>query len=426
MIRAWIARLLAVVRRDHTGRLEEELQYHADSIAAQYVERGMSPSNARAQAMRDLGNFTSIQQVYREQKGFPLLENLGRDLKFALRTLRRSPVYTFSCTASLGVGLGAMITVLCVVSALLWKPLPYPDANRLTVIKELDPHLGTWAFSQPDFLDLEQRSRSLSAVGAFETGATALTGAGEPETIHSAAITSSCFALFGIRPIAGRVFQGSPREVVIGRGLWMRKWQMNPAVVGQAIALDGVTYTIAGVADLPADLLPGAELVTPLLPQAAESRSAHEIEAVGRLRAGVEIGQAQSELDTIAASVGRENPQTNAGWSMRLIPLRSYVIGPRTARMAWMIFAAVALLWVLACANVAGLQMARSIARRHEVSTRLALGAGRLRILGQTLVESLVLACFRIRPGRSDRPVFGGSHSEPRCVVSSAAGRRTG
>ncbi len=123
-------------------------------------------------------------------------------------------------------------------------------------------------------------------MGAFETGATALTGAGEPETIHSAAITPSCFALFGIRPIAGRVFQGSPREVVIGRGLWMRKWQMNPAVVGQAIALDGVTYTIAGVADLPRDLLPGAELVTPLLPQAAESRSAHEIEAVGRAPCG--------------------------------------------------------------------------------------------------------------------------------------------
>ncbi len=116
------------------------------------------------------GTSRPYQQVYREQKGFPLLENLGRDLKFALRTLRRSPVYTFSCTASLGVGLGAMITVLCVVSALLWKPLPYPDANRLTVINELDPHLGTWTFSQPDFLDLERTIPLALGRGRFRDG----------------------------------------------------------------------------------------------------------------------------------------------------------------------------------------------------------------------------------------------------------------
>jgi putative ABC transport system permease protein len=167
---------------------------------------------------------------------------------------------------------------------------------------------------------------------------------------------------------------------------------MNPAVIGQAVALDGENYTIAGVADLPADLLPGTQILLPLLPKATESRTAHEIEAVGRIRAGVDIGQAQSELNTIAASIARDNPQSNAGWRMEIVRLSDYVIGPRTGHMVWMIFAAVALLWILACANIAGLQTARSVARRHEMGTRLALGASTRRLFAQTLVESAVLA----------------------------------
>ncbi|HMJ60463.1 MAG TPA: ABC transporter permease, partial [Bryobacteraceae bacterium] len=161
-----------------------------------------------------------------------------------------------------------MITVLSAVSALLWKPLPYPNPDRLVVIKEMDPRGGSWTLSEPDLLDVEERSRSLAAVGAFRRGVAALTGAGEPESIQSAAVTGSSFGIFGIKPIAGRMFHDSQKEVVIGRGLWRRKWRMDAAVIGQAIALDGQNYTIAGVADLPADLLPGAQILLPLLPKA--------------------------------------------------------------------------------------------------------------------------------------------------------------
>jgi predicted permease len=390
----WLARLGGLVRRNHTGRLEEELGHHVEMLTDDFVRRGMTQTAARSAALRELGNLTSMQQDYREQNGLPLIENLWRDLKFALRTLRRSSAYTISCTATLAVGLGSMITVLCVVSALLWKPLPYPDAKRLFMIQEVDPRSGAWTFSEPDLLDLAERSKSLATIGAFRRGVSALTGAGEPETIRSAAVMPSCFALLGIKPIAGQVFHDSQRNAVIGRGLWKRKWQMSPAVIGKAVALNGESYTIVGVADLPADLLPGAELLVPLLPRATESRTAHDTEAIGRIRTGVEIGQAQAELAAIAGSIARENPRTNAGWSMRLLGLSDYVTGPRTGRMAWMIFGAVALLWMLACANVAGLQVARSIARRHEMSTRLALGASTLRLLGQALTENLVLAFF--------------------------------
>ncbi|MGH9696886.1 MAG: hypothetical protein ACRD5Z_22260 [Bryobacteraceae bacterium] len=123
----------------------------------------------------------SFEREYRERNRFPLLENLWRDLKFAVRTLRRNPVYTASCTATLAVGLGSMITVLCVVSALLWKPLPYPNPERLVVIKELDPRNGVWTFSEPDLVDVAKRSHSLAAVAAFRRSLSALTGAGEPE-----------------------------------------------------------------------------------------------------------------------------------------------------------------------------------------------------------------------------------------------------
>jgi len=389
--RALLARARAIFRTDRTAHFDEEVKQHADLLAADYVRRGMTQTEARYEALRNLGNLTSLQEDYREQNGLPLLENLWRDLKFAVRTLRRNLLFTASCTATLAVGLGSMIAVFCVLSTLLWKPLPYPNPERLLVLKETDPGKGLWPFSEPALLDVQERSQSFAAVGAYRSGLFALTGAGEPETIQAAAVTPSAFALFGIKPIVGRVFQDSQRYVVISRGLWKRKWRMNPNAVGQTIALDGESYTIAGVADLPTDLVPGAELLLPLFPKATESRSAHEIEALGRLRPGVGKGQAQAELNTIAASIARENPHTNAGWGMRAVPLSDYLIG-RTGRTIWMIFAAVTLLWILACANVAGMQMARSISRRHEMSTRMALGASRRRLFAQTLTESLVLA----------------------------------
>jgi putative ABC transport system permease protein len=390
--RSWIARVIGLCRRDRTRRFREEIEEHVELLAADHVRRGMTEKQARHAARRDVGNVMSLQQAYREQNGLPLLENIWQDLKFAVRTLRRNPVYAASCIATLAIGLGSMITVLCVVSALLWKPLPYPHPERLVVIKEVDPRGGLWTFSEPDLLDLQQRSRSLAAIAAYRLGLVALTGAGEPETIQAAAVTPSSFAVFGIKPVAGAAFQDSQRSVVIGRGLWKRRWQMDPMVAGQAIALDGESYTIAGVADLPTDILPGAQLIFPLIPRATESRTAHDIEAVGRLRAGVEQPRAEAELNTIAAAIARENPRTGAGWGMRFVSVSDYVLGPGTGRMVWMIFAAVALFWALACANVAGLQMARSISRRHEISTRRALGASRRRLFGQTLTENAVLA----------------------------------
>ncbi|MGH9614333.1 MAG: ABC transporter permease, partial [Bryobacteraceae bacterium] len=291
-----LARVRALFRRDRAGRFDQEIQEHAELLAADYARRGMSGTEARYAALRELGNITSLRQEYREQNGLPLLENFWYDLKYAFRTLRRNPAFTVSCIATLAVGLGAMIAVLCVVSAFLWKPLPYPSPGRLVALKEVDPRNGLWTFSEPALLDVQKRSQSLTAVAGYRRGAWALTGAGEPESIQAAAVTPSFFAMFGIKPIAGAMLHDSRPYVVISPSLWKRKWRMNPLVVGRTIALDGEAYTIGGIADMPEDLLPGVELLLPLAPKATESRTAHEIDVVARIRDGVGERQAQAEL----------------------------------------------------------------------------------------------------------------------------------
>jgi putative ABC transport system permease protein len=238
---------------------------------------------------------------------------------------------------------------------------------------------------------LQERSHLLTPIAAYRQDNLVLTGLGEPEAISSAAISPSLFTLVGMSPIAGALFTGSEPYVVISTKLWKTKWDLNPLVVGRSIALNGQNYTVAGIGDLPGDLLPNVDLLFPLTPRASESRSAHDIEVVARIKEGVTPGQAQAELNTVASSIAREHVQTNGGWGMRLIPLSDFLIGSSVSSI-WMIFAAVALLWLLACANVAGLQIARNVARKHEISTRLALGASRARLLSQTLAESLILA----------------------------------
>lgn len=388
---AW-NRLRSALNANRTGRLDEEIESHAEFLKAEYLGQGMTEAEASDAAWRDLGNLTLLREEYRGQSGFPFIEARWHDLKYSLRTLCRNPAFTACSIATLGVGLGALVTVACVISALVWRPLPYPRADRLVTVNEVDPRRGLWPFSEPTMLDVSERAKSLDFIAAYQAGTWALTGFGEPEVIQGAAVTPPFLRIFGIKPVVGSLIEESRRGVVISRRLWKRKWQMDSHIAGRPIALNGGNYTIAGVADLPNDLLPGADVLLSLELKRSGSRSAHELEAVARLRHDVTPQQAGAELSAIAARIGRENPATNAGWGMVVSPLFDRIVGPRTSRMLWMIFTAVGLLCLLACVNTAGLQMARSIARSHEMGTRLALGASRIRLSGLMLTESVVLA----------------------------------
>ncbi len=375
-----------------SSRLDEELEYHAELLAADYMKRGIPESEARSAASRELGNHTSVREQYREQNGIPWLETFFRDLKYAVRTFRRDPAFTASCLATLAVGSAGLITVLCVVSTFLWTPLPYPHQARLAALKEIDPRGGLWTFSEPAFLDLKERSRSLEAISACRNVTLALTGVGEPEAVKSAEVTPSFFAMFGILPVAGRAFQAERDSVVISPALWKRKWRQSPSIIGQAVKLEGKSYVVAGVAEPPRDLLPGIDLLLPLEPVAAASRTAHEMEAFARFRRGLSEKQVQAELSALGAQMAQEHPSNTAGWGVRAVPLFDYLIGQRTIRILWMILAGVVLLWLLTCANVTGLQLARRISRMQEMATRSALGASWQRLLSQSLTESALLA----------------------------------
>jgi hypothetical protein len=180
-------------RKRGDDRLREELETHAEMLAAEYVRQGLTQTEARYAASRELGNVTSMQQDYRELRGIPLLENAWQDLKFTVRTLCRNRKFTTSCIATLAVGLSSMITVLCVVSALVWKPLPYPNPQQLVAVKETDPRSGLWPFSEPDLLDVQERSQSLTAIAAYQRGTRAFTANGEPEILQCAAHHSLIF-----------------------------------------------------------------------------------------------------------------------------------------------------------------------------------------------------------------------------------------
>jgi len=390
--RVLLRRLGGVFQSGRAAHLEEELREHAAQLAEEYRRQGMTEEEAHYAALREMGNLSLIQQDYHEQGGLPLMENFWLDLKYALRTLRRNSSFTMASVATLAIGLGAMITMLCVVSAVFWKPLPYPSAERLAALKQVDPRNSLWTFSGPAFLDVEERARTFSAVTAYERRTAALTGDGDAEVVEAAGVTPAFFRVFGIHLNAGRVLENAQPFVVISRGLAERKWGNDSSPIGRAILLDGLRYTIAGVAEMPIDLLPGVDLLLPLDLKATDSRSARELNAAGLLRPGVPLGEAQAELETIGTQLGREFGRTDAGWSMTAIPLANEIVGRRAAQTIWMIFAAVGLLWLLACANVAGLQAARSLSRAHEISTRVALGASKRRLLGQTMTESAVLA----------------------------------
>lgn len=389
--RSLYSRLLG--RGQPAARLEEELALHVEFLAADYLRRGASPSEARAAALRELGNRTAIKEQYHERSGFPLLERVVQDFNYSLHSLRRERAFSIPSLAVIAVGFGAMIAVLSVVSALLWSPLPYPESSRLVAVSERDPAGGSWPFSGPSLLDLQQQTHALETVAGIRRTAVTLTGQGTPENLKIASVSPSFFPLFGVRPIAGQVFSGSAKNsLVITKALWIRKWHRLPSLIGQSVKLDGTSYVIAGIVDRPAEMLPGIDALTPLDPLATASRSQHEIDVFGRLAQGWKDTQLTAELQSIGARIARENAKKNKGWSITATPLFDYLIGPRTRKMLWLILAGVVLVWLLACANVASLQLARRLSRAREFATRAALGASRGRLLAQAFVENAVLA----------------------------------
>jgi predicted permease len=380
--------------------LDKDIRDHIETETQDNIDRGMSPEEARYAAMRKFGNLTRVKEDTREVWSIVWLEQLFEDVRFGLRMLRKSPGCTAVAVFTLALGIGANTYIFSVVDALLFRPLEFPDPTRLVALWERVPSAGVDRneVAPANFLDWKRQNHVFDQIAVYSWWNANLGGVEQPEHLHGFLVTPDYFATVEAQPMLGRTFlpeEGTPGKdlvAVLSYELWRDHFAADPSIVGKPILLNGIKYTVVGVMGANFNYPSGAQVwaVLAFSPELQANRGSHYLHGVAHLAAGVRAEQAQAEMSAIASRLTQQYPETNTGRDINVMPLMESEVGEARAPLIIML-TAVGLVLLIACANISNLLLARAVSRQRETAIRAALGATRLRLIRQSLVESMLL-----------------------------------
>jgi predicted permease len=398
-LRAWLMRLWGNSKRDLNNReFAEEIETHLQMHIADNLRSGMTPEEARRQAILKLGGVETAKQAYREGSTLPLGEAFRHDLRYSIRQLRKNPTFAATAILVLTLGIGATVTIFAFVDAALIKPLPYRDPSRLVVIFGSIPLGPKFHLSFPDYYDFKKLNKVFSSFEVYDTNGFMIRTPAGSEPAPGVKVSAGFFRTLGVTPILGRDFlpgedkPSSPRSVILSYDAWQKRYGGRPDVLGQTVNLGGDLNTIVGV-------LPRNFHFAPAAPAdfwAAEHdespcRGCHWLFGLGRLKDGVSLETAAADMTSIALQLEKQYPDSNRGNGAALYSLTDVIVGD-IRPILLVLLGGAALLLIIACVNVASLLLVRTQSRKREIAVRGALGASRSRLLRQFVTEGLVLS----------------------------------
>jgi putative ABC transport system permease protein len=387
-------------KRELDDDLDEEIRSYAGMLEDEKARTSTDRSTARREALLEVGGTEQIKESVRDVRTGATLDTIWVELKQSLRGLRRNPGLAFIGTVTLALGMGASIAVFSIVQAALLKPLPFRDADRVVQIWEtrLERGIDQASFTEGNFWDVRNQSRSFTEVAAYHYDEANLTGSGPAEKVTAIHVSAGFFRTLGVSPVLGRDFSyeevragSDDHAVLLGNRFWRERFGADPNILGKALRLADQAYTIIGV------LPPGEpwltdQLYIPFKYRADANRGSWEFDVIGRLAPGVSVKQAQADLQRIAGTLAQTYPQDDRGIGFKLEPSSTWIASDNTRRALWVLFGAVTFLLLIACLNIANLLLARGTARQREIAVRTALGASHGRLVRFVLMESLLLS----------------------------------